>query len=42
MRAVGRYGQVEWRTDRPDGRVTGVETFIIRNGRVVVHALRTT
>jgi hypothetical protein len=40
MRTVGRYGQIEWRADGPDGPVTGVETFIVRKGRVVVHALR--
>ncbi len=41
VRAIGRYGQIEWRADTPDGPVTGVETFIVRKGRVVVHALRT-
>jgi hypothetical protein len=41
IRAIGRYAQIEWRADAPDGPVTGVETFIVRKGRVVVHALRT-
>ena len=41
LRTVGRYGQIEWRAEAPGGPVIGVETFIVRNGRVVVHAMRT-
>jgi hypothetical protein len=41
IQTVGRYGQIEWRAGAPDGPVASVETFIVRDGRIVVHALRT-
>jgi hypothetical protein len=38
-RTVGRYAQVEWRAESPRGPMEGVDTYVIRDGWVVIQAL---